>query len=217
MRVFSGDGSDLGYDDDCGDAGSSKGPKRPRTILTTSQRRKFKASFEVNPKPCRKVWRRVGLYFVIRLQLNTHAPYPCGFEWSDTVNWCMAEWCTQNLRRNSSILRGTSHAWTHNDCKSCAQGLNIRQLPEIVRSIPQTSNHFKLLSALVRQPAIISECSLHKTDGPAMITGCSLHKSDRSAIMLDCSLHETDWPAVMLDCSLNETNWQAMILDCSLH
>ena len=51
-----GDGSDLGYDDDCGDAGSSKGPKRPRTILTTSQRRKFKASFEVNPKPCRKVW-----------------------------------------------------------------------------------------------------------------------------------------------------------------
>ncbi|KAK7094955.1 hypothetical protein V1264_006426 [Littorina saxatilis] len=49
------DGSDLGYDDDCGDAGSSKGPKRPRTILTTSQRRKFKASFEVNPKPCRKV------------------------------------------------------------------------------------------------------------------------------------------------------------------
>ena len=80
MRVFSGDGSDLGYDDDCGDAGSSKGPKRPRTILTTSQRRKFKASFEVNPKPCRKVWRRVGLYFAIRLQLNTHAPYPCGFE-----------------------------------------------------------------------------------------------------------------------------------------
>ncbi|KAK7478488.1 hypothetical protein BaRGS_00030247 [Batillaria attramentaria] len=49
------DGSDLGYDEDCGDAGSSKGPKRPRTILTTSQRRKFKASFEVNPKPCRKV------------------------------------------------------------------------------------------------------------------------------------------------------------------
>jgi len=34
---------------------SGKGPKRPRTILTTSQRRKFKASFEVNPKPCRKV------------------------------------------------------------------------------------------------------------------------------------------------------------------
>ncbi|XP_025112897.1 LIM/homeobox protein LMX-1.2-like [Pomacea canaliculata] len=49
------DASDLGYEEDCGDAGSSKGPKRPRTILTTSQRRKFKASFEVNPKPCRKV------------------------------------------------------------------------------------------------------------------------------------------------------------------
>ncbi|XP_019614702.1 PREDICTED: LIM homeobox transcription factor 1-beta-like isoform X2 [Branchiostoma belcheri] len=30
-------------------------PKRPRTILTTQQRRAFKASFEVSPKPCRKV------------------------------------------------------------------------------------------------------------------------------------------------------------------
>ncbi|ELT95963.1 hypothetical protein CAPTEDRAFT_167213 [Capitella teleta] len=37
------------------DADNQKGPKRPRTILTTSQRRKFKASFEVNPKPCRKI------------------------------------------------------------------------------------------------------------------------------------------------------------------
>ncbi|GLV33962.1 uncharacterized protein CBL_11155 [Carabus blaptoides fortunei] len=32
-----------------------RGPKRPRTILTTQQRRAFKASFEVSPKPCRKV------------------------------------------------------------------------------------------------------------------------------------------------------------------
>ncbi|CAL1530519.1 unnamed protein product [Lymnaea stagnalis] len=48
--------SDCCYDDgEGGDLGNSKGPKRPRTILTTSQRRKFKASFEVNPKPCRKV------------------------------------------------------------------------------------------------------------------------------------------------------------------
>uniref|UniRef100_A0A3Q0S589 LIM homeobox transcription factor 1-alpha n=1 Tax=Amphilophus citrinellus TaxID=61819 RepID=A0A3Q0S589_AMPCI len=30
-------------------------PKRPRTILTTMQRRAFKASFEVSSKPCRKV------------------------------------------------------------------------------------------------------------------------------------------------------------------
>lgn len=32
-----------------------RGPKRPRTILTTQQRRAFKASFEVSSKPCRKV------------------------------------------------------------------------------------------------------------------------------------------------------------------
>ncbi len=32
-----------------------RGPKRPRTILTTAQRRAFKASFEISQKPCRKV------------------------------------------------------------------------------------------------------------------------------------------------------------------
>ncbi|KAL1117283.1 hypothetical protein AAG570_004609 [Ranatra chinensis] len=36
-----------------------RGPKRPRTILTSQQRRAFKASFEISPKPCRKV--REGL------------------------------------------------------------------------------------------------------------------------------------------------------------
>ncbi|TSW21792.1 LIM homeobox transcription factor 1-beta [Bagarius yarrelli] len=32
-----------------------KRPKRPRTILTTQQKRAFKASFEVSSKPCRKM------------------------------------------------------------------------------------------------------------------------------------------------------------------
>ncbi|XP_060066017.1 LIM homeobox transcription factor 1-alpha-like [Ylistrum balloti] len=41
------------YED--GESDGGKHPKRPRTILTTSQRRKFKAAFELNPKPCRKV------------------------------------------------------------------------------------------------------------------------------------------------------------------
>ena len=45
-----------------------------------------------------------------RLQLNTHTPYLCGFEWCDTVTWCMVEWCTQNLHWNGSISHGTSHA-----------------------------------------------------------------------------------------------------------
>ncbi|KFQ34516.1 LIM homeobox transcription factor 1-alpha, partial [Mesitornis unicolor] len=43
----SGKGADDGKD--------HKRPKRPRTILTTQQRRAFKASFEVSSKPCRKV------------------------------------------------------------------------------------------------------------------------------------------------------------------
>ncbi|KAI3383553.1 hypothetical protein SNEBB_005360 [Seison nebaliae] len=32
-----------------------RGPKRPRTILTSSQRRKFRGAFEASAKPCRKV------------------------------------------------------------------------------------------------------------------------------------------------------------------
>ena len=34
----------------------------------------------------------------------TYAPYVCGFVRSDTVNWCMVVWCTQNL-----TLHATSH------------------------------------------------------------------------------------------------------------
>ncbi|KAK7895828.1 hypothetical protein WMY93_021153 [Mugilogobius chulae] len=39
----------------CPDDKDPRRPKRPRTILTTQQRRAFKASFEVSSKPCRKV------------------------------------------------------------------------------------------------------------------------------------------------------------------
>nr|XP_009940425.1 PREDICTED: LIM homeobox transcription factor 1-beta [Opisthocomus hoazin] len=46
-QVTQGKGSDDGKD--------PRRPKRPRTILTTQQRRAFKASFEVSSKPCRKV------------------------------------------------------------------------------------------------------------------------------------------------------------------
>ncbi|NWT28278.1 LMX1B factor, partial [Cardinalis cardinalis] len=37
-----------------------KRSKRPRTILSSQQRRAFKASFEVSSKPCRKVPERSG-------------------------------------------------------------------------------------------------------------------------------------------------------------
>ncbi|XP_064649427.1 LIM homeobox transcription factor 1-beta-like isoform X2 [Lineus longissimus] len=60
---------DSSVEDNESDGG--KGPKRPRTILTTSQRRKFKASFEINPKPCRKV--RI-LKFKASFEIN---PKPC--------------------------------------------------------------------------------------------------------------------------------------------
>ena len=47
-----------------------------------------------------------------RLQLNTHAPYICGVEWSDIVNWCMVVWYTQNVRRDAS-----SFTW-HQPCNN---------------------------------------------------------------------------------------------------
>lgn len=34
---------------------NGRGPKRPRTILTSVQRRKFKQAFDISSKPCRKV------------------------------------------------------------------------------------------------------------------------------------------------------------------
>ena len=39
-----------------------------------------------------------------RSQLNTHEPYVCGCEWSDTLNWCLIVWCTQNVRRDGSKI-----------------------------------------------------------------------------------------------------------------
>lgn len=41
--------------ENCRPRDGRRGPKRPRTILTSGQRRQFKASFEISPKPCRKV------------------------------------------------------------------------------------------------------------------------------------------------------------------
>lgn len=46
---------DLLMDDSIRPRDGRRGPKRPRTILTSVQRRQFKLSFEQSPKPCRKV------------------------------------------------------------------------------------------------------------------------------------------------------------------
>ena len=47
------------------------GVKRPRTILTTSQRRKFKSAFQVSQKPTRKV-DIVVVRFIIFLIRDDH-------------------------------------------------------------------------------------------------------------------------------------------------
>ncbi|KAF4517802.1 hypothetical protein B566_EDAN003007 [Ephemera danica] len=55
MQQASPRGDDLISDENSRPRDGRRGPKRPRTILTSAQRRQFKASFEVSPKPCRKV------------------------------------------------------------------------------------------------------------------------------------------------------------------
>ncbi|KAJ7986660.1 hypothetical protein DPEC_G00342190 [Dallia pectoralis] len=50
------------------DVSENKQPKRPRTILSTQQRRAFKASFEISSKPCRKV--REALAMETRLSVR---------------------------------------------------------------------------------------------------------------------------------------------------
>ncbi|XP_072015993.1 LIM/homeobox protein LMX-1.2-like isoform X2 [Amphiura filiformis] len=52
---YTKEASALSEDGDSSTKDGRKGPKRPRTILTTQQRRAFKASFDVSSKPCRKV------------------------------------------------------------------------------------------------------------------------------------------------------------------
>ena len=63
-----GMGDDLGYDELGGGRprDGRRGPKRPRTILTAAQRRQFKASFEISPKPCRKV----KIFFLLMRVVN---------------------------------------------------------------------------------------------------------------------------------------------------
>lgn len=63
LHAEKSDDDDVDIKQEKGTGGQGKGddgkdprrPKRPRTILTTQQRRAFKASFEVSSKPCRKV------------------------------------------------------------------------------------------------------------------------------------------------------------------
>ena len=55
LRSTGGCSEEDELEDSDSDGGSRGSTKRPRTILTTAQRRKFKQTFELNPKPSRKV------------------------------------------------------------------------------------------------------------------------------------------------------------------
>ena len=56
MFFFKGDDNSDSEDPDSDtDSDGKKPAKRPRTILTSQQRKVFKSSFEVSSKPCRKV------------------------------------------------------------------------------------------------------------------------------------------------------------------
>ena len=57
-----------GDDSDSDDPYSQK-PKRPRTILTSEQRRKFKCYFEIQQKPCRKMREKLAEETGLKLDL----------------------------------------------------------------------------------------------------------------------------------------------------
>ena len=59
MLLFEGD--DFVVETSTRQRDGRRGPKRPRTILTAAQRRQFKASFDISPKPCRKVSHHVNI------------------------------------------------------------------------------------------------------------------------------------------------------------
>ena len=60
--------------------------------------------------------RVTAVAFCQRCRCQVTAEHTCTvvfvFEWSDTVNWCMVVWCTQNVRRDDS-----SFMW-HEPCNN---------------------------------------------------------------------------------------------------
>ena len=74
----------------------TKSPKRPRTILTSAQRKAFKASFEMTPKPCRKVCTRraSGTFFFCFYIVSLHISLECLYD----------IFCWPKLMSHSSIL-----------------------------------------------------------------------------------------------------------------
>ena len=59
LRMLCFEGDDFVVETSTRQRDGRRGPKRPRTILTAAQRRQFKASFDISPKPCRKVLHKV--------------------------------------------------------------------------------------------------------------------------------------------------------------
>ena len=80
-------------------------PKRPRTILTMSQRRKFKQAFEINPKPSRKVSYNRKRNNLIELFIT--------FEFNDTVFKFVDAILISNVGTRSIGSRNFTH------CASC--------------------------------------------------------------------------------------------------
>ena len=79
----------------------------------------------------------------------------CGFEWSDTVNWCMVERCTQNLRRDGSISRGTSHATTKERYQnSTSVDINNTHCKRLQSLIQNHTRHVRSESAREQRTAL---------------------------------------------------------------
>ena len=87
-----------------------RGPKRPRTILTTQQRRAFKASFEISQKPCRKV---------CKIRMKT-MPWMTGMiiqSWWHNMDFHVSRWGNPWLRKPVSRSASSKSGFRINEPK----------------------------------------------------------------------------------------------------
>ena len=71
------------------------------------------------------------------------------------VTWCMVEWCIQNLRRNGSISRGTSHATTTERYQyATSVDINNTRYKRIQSLIQNHMRHVRIESALEQRIAL---------------------------------------------------------------
>lgn len=157
-RPMAGSSSSICTTVSAGDGKRSAG-KRPRTILTTAQRRKFKASFEVSQKPCRKVRETLALETGLSPRVvqvwfqNQRAKIKkiARRQTQDEGNTSGQSHQSRNMKRRKK----TNESDSENETSS----------PESYISLPATPHHGSLLLDTYRSPESLQTSPPASSDG----------------------------------------------------